>query len=629
MKNNKNKGNIHKWIMDKFKEFKNISLGTKLILSYVIIIAIPIIISSIIAFKKFENISKQDIINKNIYQLQLEKVNINSHAEMLEKTAQMAISNEKLMDYVTTPKEPSIEDLVDFNIGTYHDILQLQYSNPTISDINFFTNNSNVIEIWPLVLSEKRIINKDWYKKTLEYNGQVSWDFNTISDNIYDKFGVSARNYDQVVSVSRSIDEPHNIHVGVIRVSMPANIFFSRMYSDVKDTEGQIFMVDKNNSIFTNDNSKLIQQNLLNKEQVLNEFLKNKDSGVQSFNFNYNNKHMIVVYTKVEALDCYMLSIASLDDMLNYTGKIRNFFILGTMILMIILSIVTYFITSIILKRLYIIIQSMKKMQQGDFTIEIPVRSNDEIGQLAHHFRKMLRKINELIQEAVNKRSVTKEAELRALQTQIDSHFIYNTLENIKMMAEIEGQFLISDSITSLGAMMRYNTKWNSEYATLNDEICHIKNYITLANIRFDNKIKLNIEIANELLEHELLKMSLQPLVENSVKYGIRDILGKKDGQIYIKVNLEENIIKIEVVDNGVGIFEDELLRLNKKISNLCKDQFMEQEKDIQEINKKGSTGIGLKNVSERIKLFYGDEYGIEVFSEINSYTRVVMTIPY
>lgn len=627
---NKNvKGKIQNTIMEKFKEFKNIGLSTKFILSYVVIIAIPISVFAIITFTKFENTSEQDIINKSIYQLELEKVNINRNADTLERTAQMVISNKKLMDFVKSPDEVSLEELVEFNEGTNHDILQMQYSNPTISDINFFSNNKNLIELWPLVLSENRISNKIWYQKTRQLSGQVMWEFNTISDSVYDKYGVSVRNYNPVVSVCRSIDEQHNIHVGTIRVSMPSSVFFSKMYSDIKDNGGQIYIVDKDNKIYTNDNSKFIQDNLPDKKVVLSEFLKNKDLSVKNFELNYDKKHMIVIYTKVDAIDSYMLSVVSIDDMLNYISGKRNLFIIGTIFLIFILSIVTYFITSIILKRLYIIIQSMKKMQQGNFDIEIPVRSNDEIGQLAHHFRKMLRKINELIQEAVNKRSATKEAELRALQTQIDSHFIYNTLENIKMMAEIEGHYLISDSITSLGAMMRYNMKWNSEYTSLGDEIEHIRNYLNLMNIRFDNIIKLSLEIEDDLMEHELLKMSLQPIVENAIRYGLRDKAEYTGGQVSIKARRIGSNVTVEVIDDGVGIEEDDLIKLNKRISSLNLEAGKLDDNEIKVNGRKNSTGIGLKNVNERIKLFYGCEYGIEVFSEVKSYTKVIMTIPY
>jgi two-component system, sensor histidine kinase YesM len=625
----KNKGKILSSFANKIKLLNNISLSRKLILSYVIIIAVPIITTSFITFKKFENNSKKDIINKSMYQLELESVNINRNIETIQHTAQMVISNRKLKEYISTPYEISLEELVEFNSEDYKNMLQIQYSNPNISGINIFTNNKNIKEIWPLVFYEDRIKNKEWYDKVIDLKGKVFWNLSQRSNDIYDLSYNQTPNWDHVVSVYRSISYPQSTHNGVIRVSMPAKVFFPKMYSNVNDTEGQIYIIDNENKIYTNENSNFIRDKGINNEFIKEQFLENIKLGSSSFNINYDKQHMIGVYTKIEALDSYMLNVSSIDSMLDYTNLIRNVFIAGALILITILSIVTYFITSIILKRLYIIIQSMKRIQQGDFNIEIPVRSNDEIGELAHHFRKMLRKINELIQEAVNKRAVTKEAELRALQTQIDSHFIYNTLENIKMMAEIEEQYLISDSLTSLGAMMRYNMKWNSEYTSLGDEINHIKNYLSLMNMRFDNRINLDINIDGKLMEHDVLKMSLQPIVENTVKHGMRDTFDEKCGQININAVIEGNLIKIEVIDDGVGMEVDKLLLLNEKITDIPAIHGRGNKKDIDGLNKRASTGIGLKNVNERIKLFYGNEYGIEVVSEVNLYTKVIMTLPY
>lgn len=616
----KNIRKIFKNSIEKIKLLDNISLSNKLILSYVLILAVPITIFSFAIFRNFDNNSKKDVVNKNMYQLELEKVNIERNIEAMSYTAQMVISNRKLMDYIRAPYELGLEELVEFNFDTYKTMMQFQYSNPTISGINIFTDNKNVKEIWPLIFYEDRIKNKEWYKEVMDLKGKVFWNLNELSNDIYSISTSEAKGGEKVVAIYMSINYPQNLHNGIIRINIPADVFFSKMYSTVNDSEGQIFIINNKNKIYTNDESSFISQNNIDKELIKEEFLKNKTTDKNSFNIYVNKKRMVVAYTKIEALEGYMLNVASIEPMLKYTRFIRNIFIVGTLILIIILSIVTYFITYVILKRLYIIIQSMKRIQQGDFNVEIPVRSGDEIGELAHHFRKMLRKINELIQEAVNKRAVTKEAELRALQTQIDSHFIYNTLENIKMMAEIEGQYVISDSLTSLGDMMRYNMKWNSEYVTLSDEINHIKNYISLMNIRFDNTIKLSINIEEGLMEHEMLKMSLQPIVENTVKHGLREGFNEKRGEINIKAFKEGNYINIEVMDNGIGIEEDRLVLLNKEISYISKGE-----------HKPGGKGygIGLRNVNERIKLFYGDEYGIEVFSMVNLYTKVTMRIPY
>ena len=627
MKKEKDNNKITNWGKVWIHKFNSLSLSRKLILVYITIIAIPLFSFAMIAFKNLENNAKDELISKNTYQLELETININRNIEAMERVAQMAISNKELMEYVRTSKELDVESLVNFNETTYKEILKLQYNNPSISDVNIFTDNRSVKEIWPLIFSEDRIKSKEWYTKVLGQKSKVLWEFNVVHDEVYDKGWASQRRWDKVVSVSRTLSSSSISHVGIIRVNMLAKDFFSKMYSDVENTEGQIYIIDSNDEVYTNDSSNFVKQENLSKEYLKEEFMKNVLLNNKSFTFNSNNRDILVTYNKMENLNSYILSVYPIEQMLEYTSKMRNVFILGTIVLITILSIVTYFIISIILKRLYLIIQSMKKIQQGNFNIEIPVRSSDEIGELAHHFRKMLSKINELITEAVKKRSATKEAELRALQTQIDSHFIYNVLENIKMMAEIEGQLLISDSLASLGSMMRYNMNWNNEYVILNDEINHIENYIALMNIRLDNGICLKQEIEEGLLEHEVLKMVLQPIVENSVKHGGFNVVENNIGYLYIKAKIEGNHIKIEVSDNGVGISDEQVVALNNKIQVTQKQMIMNGLHE--QINHtKKSTGIGLKNVNERIKLYYGDEYGIEIMSKEGFYTKVIMRLP-
>ena len=627
MGNSNEKNSFRDVIVQRIYDIKNMKLAKKLIYSYIIIIAIPTIAFSFFTLKGFEDNLREDTINENRNLLEMEKGNITRNFQAMVKMAQMVTVSEEFMEYVEGAKDFNPEELVTFNQQGFQYVLKMQYSNPSILDVNVFSNNKNVTEIWPLIYSDERVKDKAWYQKTIEARGKWYLHLNSnTNDIILDKYGVIREANEPIVAYCKEIKSFHsNKSVGVIRVNMLTKIFFPKMFSENKDIEGQFFVVDKKNNIYTNENGEFLKENALNSDSILKDFLSYKSSSIDNFSVKYDKKDMIVVYTSIDELGLDIFNVVSIVDMIEYKNQIRNFYILGSIVLIILLSIVTYFITSIILKRLYIIIQSMKKLQQGDFNIDITVRSSDEIGELAHHFRKMLRKINELIQEAVDKRSVTKEAELRALHNQIDSHFIYNTLENIKMMAEIDGQFTIADSINSLGAMMRYNMKWNSEFSSLSEEIAHIQNYIALMNVRFDNKIDLNIYVDSGFMEHEILKMSLQPLVENSVKHGLRNMSSLKQYQICIYAFCEGEYLKVIIEDNGSGITEDEVIKINRKISSNEKPN----SNYIEEVKNKRSTGIGLKNVNERIKIYYGEIYGIEVFSEQNEYTKVVMTLPY
>lgn len=193
------------------------------------------------------------------------------------------------------------------------------------------------------------------------------------------------------------------------------------------------------------------------------------------------------------------------------------------------------------------------------------------------------------------------------------------------MLAEIEGQRTISDALTSLGGMMRYNFKWSGEYVKLRDEIRHIRNYIDVMNIRFDEPIRLELNIPSEFMELEVLKMSLQPIVENAVKHAWPEF---PDQEKQIKIDViawEEDQITINVTDNGIGIEPYRLGRLGEILRTADDEELPSGDYGRGGVQ---AGGIGLRNVHQRIRLFYGNEYGIEVKSEEGKFTQVTMTFP-
>ncbi len=212
------------------------------------------------------------------------------------------------------------------------------------------------------------------------------------------------------------------------------------------------------------------------------------------------------------------------------------------------------------------------------------------------------------------KEVLDKNAELRSLHNQINAHFIYNVLESIKMMAEIDEKYEISDAITSLGKLMRYSIRSNFENVTLAEELEYIKNYILLMNLRYDFEVILSVNVPKELLKQEILKMSLQPVVENAVVHGIEPVAS--DTTVYIKAWEEEGRFTVEITDSGKGMDEEELARLRKRIHG-----------EIEEGGGSGN-GVGLKNVEDRIKLTFGSGYGMEVYSEPMKYTKVAIQLP-
>ncbi len=268
-------------------------------------------------------------------------------------------------------------------------------------------------------------------------------------------------------------------------------------------------------------------------------------------------------------------------------------------------------------------------MRKGELPPMVQVEGG-EIGELAYHFNRMSGTINELIAQAVRKQALMKEAELRTLYSQIDAHFLYNTLENIKMLAEIEDQRQISDALTSLGGMMRYNFKWGGEYVTLGQELRHIRNYIEVMNIRFDEPVQLGVDIPPAYGELELLKMSLQPIVENAFKHGWTEEQGERQLRISA-IDEGERSVRIVVQDNGEGMPPEVVARLNERLqqaSDAELSELSERTDAMSATDPSAQSGYGLVNVQRRIRLFFGNEYGLQVQSHAGEGTEVSLRLP-
>ncbi|MEW9051533.1 MAG: sensor histidine kinase [Neobacillus sp.] len=594
----------------------SLSLQQKLIGLYVLIIIIPIIIFTIYYSREIYDRAINDIKNKNENMLQIEKIHIKNNIETMRRTAQMVVSDMEFLDFVKTRNEANINELIDFKMNALTNVTRLQANNPAIEHIRLYTTNPYVTEMWPILFREKRIMKKPWREEVIERNGMELWWFEQQTEDVLERLPL--QNTSQI-SLFRELDFPKGEHLGIIEINMFLKNFFPKMFGSANDPQMVYVVLDHEQNIIKNPRHTFFEDEAINIEELKSAFVKQKPADTGSFQFMNNKTPYLVISSYIDDLDCYLINVISLEGLYAEIANTRTIILTGIVTLVVILSLFTYALVSLLLKKMYQLKDSMKRVEKGDFSFETEISGNDEISELASHFKSLVRKINGLIAEAVNKQAVTKEAELKALKTQIDSHFLYNTLENIKMMAEIEGKYDISDAVTSLGEMMRYNIKWKKDFVVLEEELNHIKNYIDIMNLRLDGLLDLRIDIPKEMLEQEVLKMSLQPIIENAVKHGLKPALISGKGLIKVKARFEDELTIIEIKDNGVGMSEEQCTMLNKKISS-------EQENQTDSHN--SSSGIGLRNVNERIVLYYGKQYGLHVSSVEGEFTIVTIKMP-
>jgi two-component system sensor histidine kinase YesM len=610
----------------RFIWLEQLTLQKRLVISYILIILLPSILISFYIFNEFYGNYIKDIEKKNENAIEIEQVHIKNNIETMKRAAQLTSTDLDVLEYLSNPIEPSTSELIEFSENTVKQtILRLQYNNPSIEHIRIFTNNSQLYELWPVFMSEKRIIKESWYAGVIAAGRQDRWEYNR-EDRDYIRDWVKDENIELKPKISLFQEINHPQHVGIMQVDMLLANFFSNMFSPLQDGQSQMLIMDRNGHFYSNPGNPFMANTGLTEALIKDQFTGNKIALEQrgSFHFISGGIPFLCVYSYITQLDTYMLNVVSLENVYQDINKTRNQIIIANIILIAILSISTYKLNAIILKKLHVLTNSMKKVRQGDFKSEIAIRGGGEVGELAHHFRKMLKKINELIADAVHKQAASKEAELTTLRNQIDSHFLYNTLENIKMMAEINNQPDISDALTSLGGMMRYNTKWSSEFVRLRDEINHINNYVAIINLRFENRVKLVIAIPQAYLSQEILKMSLQPVVENAVKHGLRD----REMTITIGAQVNNEVMRIEITDDGAGLSKAQVDELNRRMTLEEKRQPQVETYAISAgVSSPG--GIGLLNVQRRIRMNYGREYGLQIESLEGQFTRVVIQIPY
>lgn len=604
-------------------KLEQLTLQQRLVMAYILIMLLPSLLISLYIFQGLTGNAIQELQKNNEYALEIEQIHIKNNMETMVRASQMTRTDTEVLDYLSQESELSVQELIDLDRINMEDILRLQYNNPNIELIRIYMSSPYTFEMYPVFLYENRIQEDPWYVPVMGAGERDVWAFSRTNREVMQTRTNDEEVIKPKISLYRELQYPQGSHVGILEVDMLLTQFFPNTFSPLQEEQSQMVVLDRKGQMFRHPAYGFLDQAGLT-EDILRqqfEFIEPTEDGKGSFEFISEDSPFLGVYSYIEPLDAYMLKVSALDPVYKGIYQTRNRIILVNVILLAILSLSTYFLNSIILKKLHVLTDSMKKVRQGDFGFNIDIRGGGEVGELAHHFRKMLRKINELIVDAVNKKAASKEAELATLKNQIDSHFLYNTLENIKMMAEINDQRDISDALTSLGSMMRYNMRWTSEYVRLRDELSHITNYINIANIRFDDKMKLVTDVSEGYMNQELLKMTLQPVVENSVKHG----LGDKELTIVIQAELEGTTMLISITDDGAGMSPEQVYELNSRIMRAESISTIQEGQGQQD----QQSGIGLVNVNSRIRMHFGKEYGLLVESEQGQYTRVTIRIPY
>lgn len=367
---------------------------------------------------------------------------------------------------------------------------------------------------------------------------------------------------------------------------------------------GYIYIINEKGELIYHPQQALIYAGL--KGEDFNNIGSNSYNSISEV---FQGEKRIVTIEPVSYMGWKVAGIFYMDDLIASRNELIRYAILiilfGTMFLIAIFVLISAKIT----KPIKELERSMKMVEEGQLDVSSNISGAEEIMHLSNAFNLMIARIKQLMDQIVLEQESKRKSELNALQAQINPHFLYNTLDSIVWMAENGKSQEVIGMVTALARLFRISISRGKNIITVEQELEHAKNYLIIQKIRYKNKFQYEIKAQEEVLKCHTVKLILQPIIENAIYHGIEYMVD--EGFISISAGKFENKLLFEVTDNGLGMAPETIEKL------LYSDQ-----KD----NK--GTGVGVKNVHERIRLTYGEEYGINIESELEAGTKVKIWLP-
>jgi two-component system sensor histidine kinase YesM len=417
---------------------------------------------------------------------------------------------------------------------------------------------------------------------------------------------VNSNKQKEVFSVLRTIKSTNTLeNIGMIVFDIDIGLFKGILDPVNTVTMGSSMIVDDQGKlIFASGNTDATQP----QQQAL--LLANAGESSGNFESNIEGKPYLTVYNVSKQTGWTTSVCIPLSKILFTVKQNRNTLIITTLVILTFAMFVATLFSHALTRPLKSMVRLMKQVQHGNLDVWIHSKYNDEIGMLSSHFNRMILRIKDLLTEVTLTEKRKQKADMKALQSQINPHFIYNTLESIRMLAESNDDPRVAKLTYLLGLQLRYSIVRSEEAVTIQQELDHVRNYFDLLQIRFPDKFRLDIDTPDSLLRLPVLKLIFQPIVENSIFHGLERKAGL--GTVTISAWIEDGKAAFCIADDGVGMDGDTLRTLNNSLKNLATG---------------GGFGIGLHNVNERIRLHYGSEFGLQVQSELGKGTRVTFRI--
>lgn len=552
-----------------YTKYNNMMIMKKYLITFSILVVIPTVILSINYFLNINKSLYTEYKNKQEKVIQSSLNNMNDYIQTIESVNKYFQSSNILINYLSGHYEKDADVITYYNNDIYNLFSYIGVTNDSISDMILYSYNTDILLIPPYIQPMNKFNYGDYVKYIKPTKGVwITEDINNSTSLFYN---------------TKYYDENYHHELGILSIKIELETLFSTMNKDIYD----YIILQTPGGNYKYDGSIIEKQDAY----TINEFNKSYEN---------DSKKIMVKYSLPKFLgDIYVVSRYNLDNIYHRNELFKA--ILFILLLCLILGSFYYITYKTIVKRLRVFKNHISSMKDERIIPMDEIKPMDEVGFLMLSFNQFADRINNLISKVYREEILKKEAMYYALEAQINPHFLYNTLEGIRMIAEENCDFDVSDQLYLLGSILRYTLSKNQDSTVIADEINYTIKYLKLFKNRNKGNFKYNIEtdITNDQIT--IPKYIIQPLIENSIKHGFANKLDTCE--IDIQITDDDSYVYIMVSDNGIGMEESKVVDMNKKLLETKSDEVLKYE-----------SGIGLFNVNDRIKLFNNNNSGLIIW---------------
>ena len=577
--------------------FFNKSIESKLIVYFfgiILMLTITITLWGNMSYKKSINSSQNDNTNQIIAQI---NNNIDFYVNNTENIINYLSRDPRVLKFFEDNR--LVND--DLENPVYNSIYNYTSSIPEIAGIMVVNQNGGYISDVMNKVSRDSLLSEEWYKKSCDEPEKMYIKVKPVGRKIDNIFRYSA---DEVFSMAKAVkDSKTKQIIGVVLIDVKLDVIRNIIENAKPGTAGFIYIMDSENNIVYTPVNKIVYR-------IDNEWLKDINNKIIIKRIEGENYQL----TKIESeyTGWQTIGVFPEKESLYVIKEIQIKSLLVGVLGLAIAVILSILFTRTIVNPMQKLKNLMKKAQEGDLTVYFDVKYTDEVGELGGSFNTMVKEIRKLMYLVKMEERKKRIAEMNVLQAQIKPHFMYNTLDTIRWMAEENNKKDIIQIIEALTNLLRISLSKGKEIISVREEMNHILNYLTIQKIRYEDKMDYEINFDENILDYNIVKLILQPLVENAIYHGIKEKRG--NGKIIIQGKVEGDYLLFIVKDDGCGIDEDKLNEINENL----------RYHDI----KDNKIGYGIFNVNERIKIRYGDDYGLKFDSIFGKMTVVEVRHP-